>query len=242
MDHVADRGAPDIGALSAAVDAAIPRSLAREWSAHLSDDPVLVARQGIFSTNGSVFAYQLSYRSSRARPPEGWSTEDHERATAHVLDATFGRDDFESLARGRHVVVRCPRAYLVGDLRLPDRPDRLIIEIPGSLVPDDRVLRGLAVLRADGFRIQMPVFSDSPHQRRLLPLADLVKIDVRDLDVEGLPVVRLARSLGAALIGEFVENGSELTAARDLGITLFQGNLLERATEVNRGSARPVGS
>ena len=46
----------------------------------------------------------------------------HERATAHVLGATFGRADLEHVANGRLLFVRCPRAYLVGDL--PIRGDR----------------------------------------------------------------------------------------------------------------------
>jgi len=230
-----------LGRLAAAIDEAIPADLAQTWNEHVAHHPVLVARQGIFSAHNAVFAYQLSFRAPSRPDPLTWTSDAHERATSHVLRATFLRDDMESLARGRHVVVRCPRGYLVGELPLPQRPDRLIVELPPDLDPDAEVLAGIADLRSQGFRIQLPAFSDRPSQRRLLPLTDFVKIDVRDLDVEGLPVVRAARSYGATLVGEFIEQPDGLAGARDLGMTLFQGNLLERATTVDRATARPVG-
>jgi EAL and modified HD-GYP domain-containing signal transduction protein len=86
----------------------------------------------------------------------------------------------------------------------------------------------------------VPAFVSNPNQRRLLPHADFVKIDVRDLDVEGPPVVHLARSYGALLVAEYVETPDTLRHARDLGFTLFQGNLLERAGVLDRASARRV--
>ena len=229
-----------LGPIAAAVDAAIPADLAHAWHEHVSTAPVLVARQGVFGTQGAVFAYQLSFRTGERCNPQSWTRDVHERATSHVLRATFARDDLESLAGGRHVMVRCPRGYLVDELPLPPRPDRLIIELPPDLDLDAKVRGGIDDLRAQGFRFAL-AFSDRPEQRQLLPLADFVKIDVRDLDVEGVPVVRVARSHGATLVGEFVERPEQLALAQDLGFTLFQGNYLGRATTVDRAAARPVG-
>ena len=134
-----------------------------------------------------------------------WSSHQHERATAHVLGATFGRADLEHVANGRLLFVRCPRAYLVGDLPIPRRPDRLVIEVNDAVTVDSAVLSGIRRLREEGFRVAVPAFVSNPNQRRLLPHADFVKIDVRDLDVEGPPVVHLARSYGALLVAEYVE-------------------------------------
>lgn len=229
--------------LAAAVDAAIPRALRREWSAHVARTPVLVGRQGIFTANGQPVAYQLSYRSpdQLVTQATSWSAFQHERATAHVLSATFGRADLENVANGRLLFVRCPRAYLVGDLGIPRRPDRLVVEVPDSVEVDSAVLAGVRRLRSRGYRIALPAFVNAPSQRMLLPHADYVKIDVRDLDVEGLPVVATARAYGATLIAEYVESIVTLEHARELGFSLFQGNLLERAGVLDRAGARPVG-
>ena len=42
--------------LAAAVEAAIPPALRQEWAQRISHEPVLVARQGIFSEHGRPFA------------------------------------------------------------------------------------------------------------------------------------------------------------------------------------------
>lgn len=229
--------------LAAAVDEAIPARLRREFAEHLSRQPVLVARQGIFSSHGRPFAYQLSFRSDEhGCRAAGWGPRQHERATAHVLGATFGRSDLETVAHGRLLFVRCPRAYLTGELTIPHRPDRLVIELTDTEVVDAQLLAGLRRLREAGFRICLPGFVDSPTQRRLLPHADFVKIDARDLDVEGRPLVDVARSYGAMLVAEYVETPQVLRQARELGFTLFQGNLLERAGVLDRTGARQLSS
>lgn len=230
--------------LGAAVDAAIPGELRRAWEEHVAREPVLVARQGIYSTHGRPFGYQFSYRAPghHADVARGWGPRDHERATEHVLRATFGRADLESVAHGRLLFVRCPRAHLVGELEVPARPDRLVLEVSATTEVDAPVLAGIRRLRERGFRIALPSFVDRPDQRRLLPHADFVKIDVRDLDVEGHPVVGVARSFGALLVAEYVESPDALRHARDLGLTLFQGNLIERAGVLDRAGARLVGS
>jgi len=227
-------------ALAAAVDAAISDSARSDWDQHVAQERVLVARQGIFTPRLRPFGYQLSYRTNDpgAPHPASWGVLQHDRATAHVLRATFGRSDLESVAHGRWLFVRCPRAYLVGSLPLPLRPDRLVIEVSDHVEADNDVIAGIRHLRERGFRVAIPGFISRPAQRKLLPHADFVKIDVRDLDVEGRPVVELARSYGALLVAEYVESARLLDSALELGFDLLQGNFLERPHELDRSTAR----
>ncbi|PVU84263.1 diguanylate phosphodiesterase [Cellulomonas sp. WB94] len=226
--------------LAAAVDAAIPDCAQREWDQHVAHEPVLIGRQGIFTNRLRPFAYQLSYRSPTLEPlvSGSWSEFQHERATAHVLRSTFGRTNFEDVSQGRWLFVRFPRAYLMGELPIPERPDRLVIEVAEHVEIDHQLIGSLRNLRDRGFRIAVPGFVSRPSQRLLLPHADFVKIDVRDLDVEGRPVVELARSYGALLIAEFVEHSWLLEHSCDLGFDLLQGNLLEPPTVLDRSAAR----
>lgn len=225
--------------LGAAVDAAIPESARREWEQQVAHERVLIGRQGIFTNRMRPFAYQLSFRTPNLEPlgSGAWTEFQHERATAHVLRSTFGRTNLEEVSHGRWLFVRFPSAYLLGELPIPDRPDRLVIEIAEHVEIDHRVLASIRALRDRGFRIAVPGFVSRPAQRLLLPHADFVKIDVRDLDVEGRPVVELARSYGALLIAEFIENSWLLDHSRDLGFDLLQGNLLEPATVLDRSTA-----
>lgn len=229
--------------LAAEIDSSIPDVLRREWDRHVGREQVVVARQGIFSPRLHPFGYELGFRApgSTGVDAAGWSELQHERATSAVLRATFGRADVDEVGHGRWLFVRCPRAYLVGDLHLPARPDRLVIEIAGGTRIDGDVLRGVRRLREQGFRVAMAGFVSRADQRALLPQADFVKIDARDLDVEGEPVVDLARSHGALLVAEFVESSAELRAGRRLGFDLYQGYLLERSLLLDRSSAPLLG-
>lgn len=225
--------------LAADIDSAIPAALRREWERHVGREQVVVGRQGIFSPRLHPFGYELAFRTPGATRTDAaaWTDLQHERATSAVLRATFGRADVDEVGHGRWLFIRCPRAYLVGDLHLPARPDRLVIEIAGGTRIDGDVLRGVRRLREQGFRIAMAGFVSRQDQRSLLPQADFVKIDSRDLDLEGEPVVDLARSHGALLVAEFVESSTELKAGRRLGFDLYQGNLLERSLLLDRTSA-----
>lgn len=225
--------------LQAAVDEAFPADLQSTWARHVAREQVLVGRQGIFTRRMRPFGYEFSFRTpgSDHAAASSWGSLQHERATAHVLRATFGRADLEQAAHGRWLFVRVPRSYLVGDLPLPARPDRLVIEVADHVDISPEVLAGVRRLRERGYRIAIPGFVSRPGQRLLLPHADFVKIDVRDLDVEGQPVVELARAYGALLVAEFVEEHWLLSHSRELGFDLFQGNLLERTTVVDRSAA-----
>ncbi|WP_240675447.1 EAL domain-containing protein [Cellulomonas endophytica] len=229
---------PTLPGLRAAVDDAVPRPLRQVWEAHVARTPAVVGRQGIFRADGRPYGYQLSYRSSvhELGDPTGWGPLQHEHATRHVLDASFGRRDLDGVADGRLLFVRCPRPFLVGDLSLPPRPDRLVVEVPDHEL-DGETVRGIRRLRAEGFRIAVRSFIGSRAQRPLLPHADFVRLDVRDLDVEGHPVVEVARSCGALLVAEFVETATHLALAREMGFPLLQGNLLQGATTLDRSGA-----
>lgn len=229
--------------LAVEIDSAISEPLRREWDHHVAHERVVIGRQAIFSPRLHPFGYELAFRTPGATFADTscWTGLQHERATSAVLRASFGRADVDEVGHGRWLFVRCPRAFLVGDLPLPARPDRLVVEIADRTHIDGDVLRGVRRLREQGYRIAIAGFVSRADQRTLLPQANFVKIDARDLDVEGEPVVDLARSYGALTIAEFVESGVELKAGRRLGFDLFQGDLLERTRLLDRSSAPLLG-
>ncbi len=202
---------------------------------------MFVARQRVITTDLRLFGHEVSTRDAAGRriPASMWGPLEHERATREVLLATFGRDDVVSVTESLPLLVRAPRPYLVGDFRLPAGPDRLILEVADGVCVDHTVLEGIARLREQGYRVALRGFVGRPDQRMLLPQADLVKIDVRDLDVEGRAVVELARSCGALLVGEFIESRPMLEQACELGLDLLQGDLIAAPEVIERTAAVP---
>jgi len=95
-----------------------------------------------------------------------------------------------------------------------------------SVIADDAVLAGLRRLRARGYRIAIDDFAAEPDQVRMIPYADYVKIDVRDMDRIGPELVELARRHGAMLVAERVSDDETVARCRALGFELLQGDAL----------------
>jgi EAL and modified HD-GYP domain-containing signal transduction protein len=137
---------------------------------------------------------------------------------------------FRQLATGTAadtVFVRVTRAFLAGDLPVPVHPERIVVEVDGTVGCDAVVQDGLLRLKALGCRVALGDFTGRADQRRLLPFADYVKVDARDLDLEGTPLLELATSRGAELVGEFVDTDETLLACRAAGFVAVQGRALQ---------------
>lgn len=188
---------------------------------------VLVGRQSIFSMAGERFGYELLYRSSRpGAPVDTWSANEQDGATRHVVTSTIAWG-LGLLCGHRPAFVNATRSLLLGEMRLPPLPRQLGIEVVESVRVDAAVLDGIRRLRADGHLISVDDFTQDTDQVRVLPLADIVKIDLRDLLRRGPDLLRRAEEHGALTVIERVETADELRRCEDLGFDLVQGNLLE---------------
>lgn len=197
---------------------------------------LFLGRQGIFDRAGRVHGYEFLYRIDRRRSlrVDQWPAPAQDRATLRVLQATFSPLGVRALAADAHVFVNFTRSFLVGDLPVPDEPDRLVIEVVESVRADAAVVAGVRRLREHGFRIALDDFVGLSSQVALLPYADYVKVDRRDLALRGRPLVDLARSEGGRLVAERIETPAQRDWCEDLGFDLFQGFGLERTHVLNR--------
>ena len=197
---------------------------------------LFVGRQGIFDLTGTVHGYEFLYRASREHTVcvDRWSAAAQDRATSRVLQATFSPIGVRPLASSALVFVNFTRSFLVGDLPVPTRPDRLVLEVVESVRVDAEVVAGVARLREAGFRIALDDFVGLRGQEALLPMADYVKIDLRDLHQRGPVLLDEGRRHGATLVAERVETRAEWKWCRELGFDLFQGDLLESTQVLNR--------
>jgi EAL and modified HD-GYP domain-containing signal transduction protein len=146
----------------------------------------------------------------------------------------------DRLAGGLPVHINFPEELLV---RLPDLPlqaDRVVIEVLEDVRANPQVLQGIRTLRARGHRIALDDYSPQVSDRRLLEVADIVKLEVTHPPADELG--RLAREFLAAgfqLIAENVESREDFERCVALGFTGFQGNFLQQP-ETFRARRVPV--
>ncbi len=199
---------------------------------------VVVGRQGIFRSDGSILGYELLFRSPGRLNLriDLWNSWQQDRATEHVLAAAFFHGD--DLAGGLPVFVNFTRSYLLDSARYLHPPEDFVIEVVESAHADRSLHDRLAELKAAGYRIAIDDFVGTTSQRDLLEHADYVKIDMRDLNARGPGLVEAARVPHASLIAERVETQDALRQCEDNGFDFFQGHHFEEAVVVERSPVR----
>ncbi|WP_258723715.1 EAL domain-containing protein [Cellulomonas sp. NS3] len=242
--------------MTLAAPAAVPRSHRRRHAPAERSGPtgpddavaavgrrIPVGRQPITDPDGTPRAYEFLYRSlaSERVGVDRWAAAQQDVATGAVLHSVFADRGVGIAAAGCPAFVNVTRSYLVGALPLPADPARLVLEVVESVQVDAEVLAGVARLRAAGFRIAVDDFVALPDQLRLLPFADFVKIDHRDLVRHGRPLLELASRFGARLVAEHLETTEALDACVTAGFTLLQGDVLAPTVVLPGAEPAPVG-
>jgi len=201
----------------------------------------VVGRQPIVTPGGGVRAYEFLYRSPDGTPTrvDTWGAAGQDRATGVVL-AAVRRTVLPAVVGTADAFVNVTRSFLVGELPLPAFDRRLVLEVVESVVVDAEVLAGLARLRAAGYRIAIDDFIGLRRQHAVLPYADFVKIDVRDLARLGPRLLDSARSTGATLVAERVEDAATMLALQEAGFALFQGDAFGATAVLDLGPTIPV--
>ena len=187
----------------------------------------LVARQPIYGKAMTVVAYELLYAdsgSALAAPSIG-AKEDALRMLADAaLDIGLDR-----LAGSLPVYISYPRELLIAEVPASMHPDRVIIEVPGNLGAEEKVLQGIRTLRKRGHHIALDDFSPQLTSSGLLDLVDIVKVPLPQFTPAEL--ARVAPELirrGLKLIAKKVATIEQFEHASQLGFDGFQGDFLQR--------------
>jgi EAL and modified HD-GYP domain-containing signal transduction protein len=190
---------------------------------------LLLARQPIFDTNVEVVAYELLFREF---DPDFANVIDGDRATSAVLVNALTNLDFSQILGSCKAFINFTANMLEVDI--PFDPERCVIEVLEDVVVTPELIARLKVLKARGHPIALDDFLYFEEAAPLLPLADIIKLDMLALSDEELKSM-LARfaDLDVALLAEKVETQEMMDYCRSLGFTLFQGNFLSKPEPIS---------
>jgi EAL and modified HD-GYP domain-containing signal transduction protein len=180
-----------------------------------------LGRQPILNRDQSLAAYELLFRTAAAGPA---NVTDDLYATASVIAhaSELGMENVIGASRG---YVNVDAAVLMSDIIQFLPKERVVLEILETVKATDRVLERVAALAQAGYIFALDdVTSDSVDVKKLLPLVDIVKIDITDMKQSEL--FRLSSQFKAAnkkLVAEKVENLAQFQNCLDLGFDYFQG-------------------
>lgn len=196
-----------------------------------SDNPALqdffLARQPILNRDQRLVAYELLFRSTADN--QAMITGDAVAATATVI-AHASDLGMEQVVGLQLAFINVDAVALMSDFIgfLPHH--RVVLEILETVRPTPALLARIRELRQAGFRFALDdVVLDTPDVQQLLPLVDVIKVDIAQLAPDELP--RLAQVLAVSrkkLLAEKVETMAQFEQCLALGFDFFQGYYFAR--------------
>ena len=181
-----------------------------------------LGRQAIVDRQQQLVAYELLFRSS---PANFALVRDDLLASAEVLRNAFGELGSADVL-GQFPGFINASADLLQDAILDQLPaERLVLEILETVTVTEALLQRMALLRQRGFRLALDdVIHLGPDQTAMLPLVDIVKVDVAAVETERLPALMAQLSdFDGTLLAEKVDSREQFERCRDLGFHWFQG-------------------
>jgi len=185
-----------------------------------------LARQPILNRKQRLVAYELLFRHTDTATAD---VTDGAAATATVI-AHASELGMEQVVGDQLAFVNVDETGLMSDFIrfLPN--NKVILEILETVRVTPAVLARIAELKELGFRFALDdVCADSADLQQLLPLMDVIKIDIRQVASNELATLAGAlRHPRQKLLAEKVETVEEFNMCMDLGFEYFQGYYFAR--------------
>lgn len=190
-------------------------------------DNFFLARQPILNRGQRLVGYELLFRD--ARSPNAAAITDHAEATATVI-AHASELGMEHVVGDQMAFVNIDGVGLMSDFIrfLPN--DKVILEILETVKATPEVLDRIRELKQAGFRFALDdVIGQTEDVQKLLPLCDVIKVDIQDMQPGTLPALaRVLKNPNQKLLAEKVETVEQFRQCMDLGFEYFQGYYFAR--------------
>src|SRR3954452_15344065 len=181
-----------------------------------------IARQPIFDRQRQVAGYELLFRSGDDAAHASFDSNDD--ATSNVVLNTMTEFTLDHVVGTNKAWINVTRKFILDGLADALPPKRVNLELLENQDVDDLLLAALARLRERGFTIALDDFTYDETSELLLPLADIVKIDVMALGLVGAEdQLKLVRKHDVSVLAEKVETPEEFAECSAAGFQFFQG-------------------
>ncbi len=197
-----------------------------------------VGRQPLFDRRLDVVGYEVLFRGGPV--PNRAIIDDDNQATSNVILNMFTDIDLEEILGGKRALINLTRDLILEGVPTLLPPERVIIEVIETSMVDDRLIEALHRLRSQGYSIALDDWISFSKLRPLLPVADIVKIDIQAFDPKRLVAeVGWLKTFGVQLVAEKVQTYAELRSCRELDFDYFQGFFLSRPQVLKRTAVPP---
>jgi EAL and modified HD-GYP domain-containing signal transduction protein len=182
---------------------------------------IYIGRQPIYTRNQSVFAYELLFRDGKSNDAH---IADPDRATSQLIVNALTEFGLNNIVDDKLAFINLTRNFTTGTFPLPGAQSQLVLEILEDIELDRQVLDGILRLKRQGYTIALDDFIFYPQLKPLVEIADIVKLDLLQLDQQNLHKhVQALRRYPIKLLAEKVETHQVHQHCMELGFDYFQG-------------------
>lgn len=201
-------------------------------------EPIFVARQPIFARDDSIWGYELLFRHGDEKFSSAGANPDQATAKVIIDGLAMAAPTQE---RDKKFLINFPRNLLMSEAALALPKECCIPEVLEDIAPDSGAVAALTGLKQAGYTIALDDYTGSPGYEPLLKLADIIKVDVLEMDSPQLiKVVGELRPYQAMLLAEKVENKRTHDLCKAMGFSLFQGYYYSKPVLIQGRKVSPM--
>lgn len=191
------------------------------------DQHVLLARQPIYRDDLTLHAFELLFRNQNQL-----NTTDitEEGATYEVL-VNYCTGISKEIEHSKHLLfVNVSEGFLLSDAILPMDKSRVVLELLERIEVSDELISAVKRLKQKGYRFALDDYDFDDKWDPLLPLVELIKVDVLDADLDEIQRLKALKSqqFSGPWLAERIEDRDTLNRCIDIGFKFFQGYVLAK--------------
>jgi EAL and modified HD-GYP domain-containing signal transduction protein len=200
---------------------------------------VFLGKQPILDRNQNLIAYELFFRSNER--DEKADFDDDLAATANVIVNAYGHFGIHNLLGEQRGFINVNRELILSDIVELLPSNHVVLELKSTDKFDDELIAKCKELKKVGHQCALDgVVTLNEEIRRILPVINIVKIDVSQLDKESLAsLVSQYKRWPVLLLAEKVETPELAKECLALGFEMFQGYYFAKPENISGKRADP---
>ncbi len=185
---------------------------------------IFIGRQAIYDKELKVSAYELLSRNNADQNEAFVDEHNANYATTIVMLNALTEIGLQQLVGNRPAFINLTYDFLIGEHAIPDLRNQLVLEILEDVEVTEELVAAVKKLSDSGYMIALDDFIYHDKMLPLVEIADIIKIDILQLDETGLREhVKKLRQFNVRLLAEKVETQEEYELCKELGFDYFQG-------------------
>lgn len=200
---------------------------------------VFLGKQPILDRNQKLIAYELFFRSNERDEKADYSND--LTATANVIVNAYGHFGIQNILGDQRGFINVNRELILSDIVELLPSNHVVLELKSTDKFDDELIAKCKELKKRGHQCALDsVVTLNDEIQRILPVINIVKIDVSKLDKENLAsLVSQYKRWPVLLLAEKVETPELAKECLALGFEMFQGYYFAKPENISGKRADP---